>query len=207
MTVAFIPSLTVATGPSRSFVDVISNTLEQLSNGIEYDTVYPAGEDQNTTLAVQDIISTINDGLNSCPDQVYALLGYSQGATATLDTLNNDNLSQDARDVIKAVILVGNPYRIPGQESNAEGFGSDDAEGIWAADPKAISDDFDASGRVLDFCLSVSMRCWCKLLTDKTQDDCICNVACNGDKMGHTDYENNEDLIQQATQHLVDHLP
>ncbi|TIA69111.1 hypothetical protein E3P91_03775 [Wallemia ichthyophaga] len=155
------------------------------------DTVYPAGDDQNTTLAVKDIITTIDDGLERCPHQVYVLLGYSQGATATLDTLNSNNLSAEARDAIKAVILVGNPYRKPNQDSNAGGFGSDDAKGIGAANEKSIPENFDDSGKVLDFCLG---------------GDCICNEACDEDEMGHTGYENNKNVIQQATRHLVDRL-
>lgn len=143
-------------GPSRSFIDVVNNTLAKVPNGFEYDTVYPAGDDQNTTLAVKDIITAIDDGLERCPHQVYVLLGYSQGATATLDTLNSNNLSAEARDAIKAVILVGNPYRKPNQDSNAGGFGSDDAKGIGAANEKSIPENFDDSGKVLDFCLGVS---------------------------------------------------
>ncbi|TIA77676.1 hypothetical protein E3P94_03909 [Wallemia ichthyophaga] len=178
-------------GPSRSFIDVVNNTLAKVPNGFEYDTVYPAGDDQNTTLAVKDIITTIDDGLERCPHQVYVLLGYSQGATATLDTLNSNNLSAEARDAIKAVILVGNPYRKPNQDSNAGGFGSDDAKGIGAANEKSIPENFDDSGKVLDFCLG---------------GDCICNEACDEDEMGHTGYENNKNVIQQATRHLVDRL-
>ena len=65
-------------GPSFSFGSMIKSTLDQVSNGEEYDTVYPAAADQNNILGVKDIISKVNDGVKNCPDQKYALLGYSQ---------------------------------------------------------------------------------------------------------------------------------
>lgn len=136
---------------------MISETLDKLPNGVEYDTMYPAGDDQNTTLAVQDMINKIDDGLESCPDQIYALLGYSQGATAVLDTLNSENLTDAAKSVIDAVILIGNPYRLATQESNVEGMGADDAVGeANTLSKKPIPEAFDKSGKVLDFCYPVS---------------------------------------------------
>lgn len=135
---------------------MISDTLDQVPNGEEYDTKYPAGFDQNTSQGVQDIISKITDGVKSCPDQKYALLGYSQGATTTLDALRSDDLSDEAKSMIEAVVLIGNPYRMPDQQSNVEGLGADYAMGIASAIQKPIPEDFDQSGKVLDFCYSVS---------------------------------------------------
>lgn len=179
-------------GPSIGFKTMISDTLDQLPNGMEYDTVYPAGDDQNTTLAVQDMIKTIDNGLESCPDQVYALLGYSQGATAVLDTLNSDKLSDEARGVIDAVILIGNPYRLPTQESNVEGMGADDAVGeANILSHKPIPESFDKSGKVLDFCYT---------------DDCVCKDACTGDKEGHLRYGSDETLQEKAAKYLVKYL-
>ncbi|TIB10121.1 hypothetical protein E3P92_03298 [Wallemia ichthyophaga] len=178
-------------GPSAGFRTMISETLNQVPNGEEYDTKYPAGFDQNTSLGVIDIINKISDGLQSCPDQRYALLGYSQGATTTLDALNSSNLSEDAKNMIEAVILIGNPYRMPNQQSNVEGLGADNAFGVASALSKPIPDSFDESGKALDFCYS---------------DDCICNVACTGFRSGHLKYGFDMEVQNQAAQHLIEHL-
>ena len=138
---------------------MISQTLDKVPNGIEYDTVYPAGVDQNTTEAVSDMIKKIDDGLDSCPDQTYALLGYSQGATAVLDTLNSDDLSAAAKKAIDAVVLIGNPYRLPDQESNVEGAGSVKKTTGEAntLSTKRIPKAFDESGKVADYCYIVGL--------------------------------------------------
>lgn len=69
-------------GESIGFRGMISDVLATLPNGARYDTVYPAAPDvtqQTTLIGSSDIENVIQQGLQTCPQQQYALLGYSQG--------------------------------------------------------------------------------------------------------------------------------
>ena len=69
-------------GESIGFKEMISEVLATLPNGVRYDTVYPAAPDltqQTTFIGSSDIENEIQQGLQACPEQKYALLGYSQG--------------------------------------------------------------------------------------------------------------------------------
>lgn len=69
-------------GESIGFKDMISDVLATLPDGARYDTVYPAAPDvtqQTTLIGSSDIENVIQQGLQTCPQQQYALLGYSQG--------------------------------------------------------------------------------------------------------------------------------
>ncbi|KAJ7195922.1 cutinase [Mycena pura] len=145
-------------GPSVAFVAMIAETLTAVAGGAELDTVYPAAIslDPASPQATKFIIDTINDGLVSCPDQVYALLGYSQGAEATVDALKQIPPTSAAGQAIKAVLLVGDPEHEPGKQSNVDQTGgrlTDSAAGLFAHLPGAgIPRAWDASGKVLDIC-------------------------------------------------------
>lgn len=146
------------------FYPMIQTILEQLPGGVSLPVEYPAGIDQNTTSGEKFVIDTINQGLRGCPEQKYALFGYSQGATLVLRVLSQ--LSGEATGAIGSVILVGNPYRLPGKMSNVNGTGqpgNDDNVGFFVdyaiANNESIpqlSSDLDKSGKVLDYCLEVS---------------------------------------------------
>jgi len=143
-------------GPSVGFVTMIADTLKNVPGGVELDTVYPAGIDQNSSGATAFIINTINSGLTSCPNQVYALLGYSQGATATVDALKQISTTSAAGKAVKAVVLIGDPEHEPGKQSNVDqngGTTTDNAIGIEGHVAGAgIPNTWDASGKVLDIC-------------------------------------------------------
>lgn len=146
------------------FYPMIQTILSQLPGGVSLPVQYPAGVAQDTTSGVKFLVDAINDGLRDCPEQNYALFGYSQGATLMLRAL--DQLSGEAMDAIKSVVLLGNPYRLPGKISNVNGTGqpgNDDNEGIFVESAVTnnetipqISDEVDKSGQVLDYCLEVS---------------------------------------------------
>lgn len=105
-------------GPSAGFVGMISQTLTAIPGGIEYDTVYLAGSDTQSQGAA-DIIQYINNGLIACPEQKYALLGYSQGATSTAEALNFFNDTSSAGfNAIRAALVIGNPTHVPNQPAN-----------------------------------------------------------------------------------------
>lgn len=69
-------------GESIGFKGMISQVMAALPNGARYDTVYPAAPDitqETTFIGSKNIEQVINQGLQTCPQQKYALLGYSQG--------------------------------------------------------------------------------------------------------------------------------
>lgn len=125
---------------------------------------YPAGLKQDVTSGVQHLKDTINSGLQDCPNQKYFLFGYSQGATLVLETL--EKLNKASAEAVAGVVLVGNPYRLPGRRSNVNRLGERDCRqnlGRFATQAKKendtipkISNELDGSGRVLDICLDVS---------------------------------------------------
>ncbi len=126
------------------------------------------------------MVETITKGLSSCPDQKYALFGYSQGATLMLKSLAK--LYTSVLESVKSVILAGNSYHIPGKISNVDATAQHDEKpsvGIFAEDAISsnsttpqLSAEVDHSGKVLDYCLEVSTYIHlCKyslLLADRT---------------------------------------
>jgi surfactin synthase thioesterase subunit len=143
---------------------MIQNILANMTGGVSLPVEYPAAPDQNTTSGEKFVVDTIFKGLHHCPDQKYGLFGYSQGATLMLKVLSQLNTS--TLDSIRSVILVGNPYRIPGKISNVNGTAQHDEKdsiGMFAVHAIAsnssipqLSREIDLSGKVLDYCLEVS---------------------------------------------------
>ncbi|KAJ3497448.1 hypothetical protein NLG97_g1889 [Lecanicillium saksenae] len=118
-------------GPSFGFRGMIKQTLSSVPGGVEYDVVYPGIFDptqQTTLIGAKDIEKHVNNGFKACPDQKYALLGYSQGATVVLEAFQK-LAATEAGDQIKAVVLIGNPYQVRNQRStvdqNGESFTRD----------------------------------------------------------------------------------
>lgn len=155
-------------GVSTMFYPMIENILANISGGVSLPVEYPAGPAQNTTTGEAFVLDIINEGLDRCPGQKYALFGYSQGASLMLRVLNQ--LDRRALSKIKSVILVGNPYRVPGKFSSVDETGQRDyrdSVGMFtnsaiAANRNAtipqLSNDIDRSGKVLDYCLAVSIQ-------------------------------------------------
>lgn len=150
-------------GVSVGFYPMIKDILAHVPGGASISVEYPAGVYQNTTRGEAFVIDTIHKGLQDCPGQKYALFGYSQGATVMLKAL--ERLNHHALNYIKSVILIGNPYRVPGKMSNVDGTGQPDHKtsvGLLVAMPSGngtiprLSSEMDKSGKVLDFCLDVS---------------------------------------------------
>lgn len=145
-------------GPSVGFLGMIKTTLATVPNGVEYDVVYPAAADvtqQSTFIGSRDIERYVNDGLKACPQQKYALLGYSQGATVTLEAFQN--LTGSAADVIKAVVLIGNPYQVKNQAVTVDQFGggltrSNDGILLPLAGTLNLSPKLPENGKALNIC-------------------------------------------------------
>lgn len=148
------------------FQIAIERILANGTSAVSQSVVYPAGFDQNVTSGVQNVVDVVRLGLEDCPRQKYFLFGYSQGATVVLEALGKmDEMSTAA---VSGVVMVGNPYRVPGRRSNVDREGRPDgrtAHGLFATHAlqanqtvPAYSDELDASGKVSDICLDVSAR-------------------------------------------------
>ena len=149
------------------FYPMIQNILANTSGGVSLPVEYPAGPAQNTTSGEKFLRDIIAGGIESCPDQKYALFGYSQGASLVLKALKE--LNHFALSKVQSVILVGNPYRTPGKLSSVTETGQrdySDSVGMFtrsatAANTNAtipqLSKELDRSGKVLDFCLVVGI--------------------------------------------------
>ncbi|KAJ9488949.1 hypothetical protein VN97_g4344 [Penicillium thymicola] len=151
-------------GVSTMFYPMVKDILANTTGGVSQPVEYPAGADQNTTSGETFVLDVINQGLRDCPDQSYALFGYSQGATLILKAL--DQLDVPALSLVKSVILVGNPYRVPNKLSNVNGTSQRDhakSVGMFAMSAiqnnstvPQLSTDVDRSDKALDYCLEVS---------------------------------------------------
>ncbi|KAM0160096.1 hypothetical protein ACHAQE_004711 [Botrytis cinerea] len=186
-------------GVSIMFYPMLQSILAKVPDGVSLPVEYPAGVDQNTTSGQEFIIDTINQGLQKCPNQTYALFGYSQGATLILRTL--EKLSSEAINSVSSVILVGNPYRVPDKLSNVNGTGqagNDATVGLFVASATAnnesipqLSDKLDQSGKVLDYCLEGDGVC-------APNPACSCILPA-----GHLSYGLTESVQTTAVEHVI----
>jgi hypothetical protein len=171
-------------GVSLMFQLAIQRVLESNVSAVSQSVEYPAGVDQNFTSGAQNVADTIYNGLQDCPDQKYFLLGYSQGASLVQEAFKK--LDERSVAAINSVIMVGNPYRIPGRLSNVDSQGRHDNRtvyGLFATMALQSNDsiltyneDLDRSGKVSDICLEVSTRRICiqSCLTVFLKNDIVC---------------------------------
>ncbi|KAK4499536.1 hypothetical protein PRZ48_010052 [Zasmidium cellare] len=108
-------------GPSAGFRTMNSNIMSQVSGGKEYDTVYPAGSNQDSSAGTQDIINHIQQTLASNPNECFILEGYSQGAAATVNALSK--LTGASFNAVKGVFLIGDPEHKSGLACNVDNSG------------------------------------------------------------------------------------
>ena len=151
-------------GESAGFHTMIASILHSVPGGVSYNTSYPADLTQHTTqVGSEDIISLIEAGINNCPEQKYALLGYSQGATVTDEVLQHFAPWSPEGQKIKGVVLIGNPYHLPNKLGNVDekcGFSTVGASGIGlGSEPYEIPDEWYASGKVRDICFTADQVC------------------------------------------------
>ncbi|CAI7616257.1 unnamed protein product [Penicillium pancosmium] len=192
-------------GISTMFYLMISNILANTTGGVSLPVQYPAGPDQNTTSGEDFVSKVIHEGLHHCPGQKYALFGYSQGATLMLKVLNR--LDKDAIKMIKSVILVGNPYRLPGKMSNVNEYGLEDhsqSVGMFTAAASRqnssasiipqLSGQLDKSGKVLDYCLAGDGVC-------SYNPACPCQLPA-----GHLSYGLTETVQSSAFEHVISRI-
>jgi hypothetical protein len=93
--------------------------------------VYPAAPNFDTSpeAGVTALVKLLNDESRACPDQRYVLIGYSQGAQVTGDSLvppanrlvgkNAGEISATVPGRIAAVVFYGDPRFVAGEPYNA----------------------------------------------------------------------------------------
>lgn len=156
-------------GPSIGFGRMIAWTIGNLTGGAERDTVYPAEQNQTYYFGANDVVQYIDSAIESCPNQKYALLGYSQGASVTGAALHNyTNTDSPGYKAIKAVLVIGNPYKIPNKDSDVNQDGGTSNRDIRGglhnetgpdAYGNGIPDLFYADGKLLDICYDKDPIC------------------------------------------------
>jgi hypothetical protein len=142
-------------GPSAGFRTMNSQITSQVPGGKIYNTVYPAGYDQNSAQGTQDIIREVNSVLSSNPSECFILEGYSQGAAATVNALSQ--LTGSAGDAVKGVFLIGDPLHKSGLECNVDNNGgttTKNVNGLEAFGGAGIPQGWVS--RTLDVCIFVS---------------------------------------------------
>lgn len=160
------------------------------------DLDYPADTDVNEggTYGVRLLTDTLNVQSDTCPDQRFVLLGYSQGALIIGDTLAAPDtrlvgatvgrLSQESADRIVAIVLYGNP-RFSGAEPYASGSFDEDLGGILPRQPDSLDEFAD---RIADFCV---------------KDDFICQSSMDLNEEGHVAYYKNG-MQREGAEFVID---
>ncbi|CAG8274760.1 unnamed protein product [Penicillium salamii] len=191
-------------GVSMMFYPMIRNILANISDGVSLPVEYPAGPDQNTTTGELFVLDIIKESVENCPNQNYALFGYSQGASLILKVLKQ--LNHRALSKVKSVILVGNPYRVPGKLSSVNGTGQRDfsasvgmfAESAIAAGGNTtisqLSKEMDRSGITLDYCLAGDGVC-------SYNSACPCQIPAS-----HLSYGLVDTVQSTAFEHVISQL-
>lgn len=150
---------------SLGFAPMMRRVLESLPGGTAHHTVYPAAPDPSqltTLIGVSDVISVLEAGVRDCPDQVYALLGYSQGATVTNQVLEHYETDSAIGRAVAAVLEIGSPYRLPNRRGNVDEEGGPttaNATGALAYLGITIPETWYETGKVLDVCYTDDLVC------------------------------------------------
>ncbi|KAF2115646.1 A cutinase-like protein from cryptococcus Sp [Lophiotrema nucula] len=139
-------------GQSSGFRTMNSQLTSTLSGANVYNTVYPAGIDQNSTQGTQDIINKITSTLLDSPDECFILEGYSQGAAATLNAM--PQLTGASFDAVKGVLFIGNPNHKSGLVCNVDNNGGTttrDVNGATVATGQTVPENWIS--KTLDVCI------------------------------------------------------
>lgn len=144
---------------------MVPQTLNQVPGGFEYDVIYPAASTLivSQELGKLDVLRYIREARTSCPNQKFALLGYSQGVTVMLKALQALSDTAD-EELIKAVVFLGNPYHKKNQASTVDQYGGNstvpfDGSLLFQDPDLALSDRLAKSGKVLDICYQGDLVC------------------------------------------------
>lgn len=148
------------------------------------DLEYPADTDikEGGTLGARTLIDTLNLQAETCPDQQFVLLGYSQGALVIGDALASPEfrlvgtrvgeVDAEAAERVLAVVLYGNP-RFVGSEPYVAGSYNESVNGLLPRPPGSLDMFAD---RLRDYCVA---------------RDYICQSSLDLDEDGHAAYYDN----------------
>ncbi|PWN87230.1 A cutinase-like protein from cryptococcus Sp [Acaromyces ingoldii] len=158
-----------AQGESRGFTTMNQRIMQQVTGGSRYDTVYPAGYNQDSSQATTDIVNHVNANTNTC----YILEGYSQGAAATVNAMSK--LTGAAFNAVRGVILIGDPLHKAGLACNVDNNGGDttkNVNGISAAGSAGIPSNWVS--KTLDICIKTHLL---TVLDLCNQGDGVCDTT------------------------------
>lgn len=144
-----------AQGQSAGFRTMNSRITSQVSGGKIYNTVYPAGINQDSSAGTKDIIDKITTTLASSPNECFILEGYSQGAAATVNAL--PSLTGNSFSAVKGVFLIGDPEHKSGLTCNVDNNGGTttrNVNGLSATSSQGIPSNWIS--KTLDVCIFVS---------------------------------------------------
>ena len=144
-----------AQGQSAGFRTMNSRITSQLTGGKIYNTVYPAGFDQNSAAGTQDIINKITSTLRTNPNECFLLEGYSQGAAATVNAL--PRITGANFNAVKGVFLIGDPEHKSGLACNVDnngGTSTRNVNGLSAFGSPGVPSNWIS--KTLDVCIFVS---------------------------------------------------
>lgn len=187
-------------GASIAFKNMTFNTFAKVPHGSLYNTVYPAStEDGSVYKGAAAIVDFIDNGIRTCPQQSYALLGYSQGASATNIALRNyTRIGSPGYQAIKAVFLVGNPEHKPYQAANYDEKGGKTTNGFIGSgyfSGARTPEIWYQNTRLLDLCYI---------------DDIVCNGptadAAKNKLVNHVRYGNTASVQDIGTNFLIGSL-
>lgn len=126
-------------GISAGFSAMDNAVIDGVSGGQIYNVVYPADIDQDSSAATADIINQVRTAIAGTSSTGALVLppcmviqGYSQGAAAVVDALQNLT-DTAAMNVIKGVVLLGNPRHKPNLTCNIDPQGQDSTFGAVGA--------------------------------------------------------------------------
>lgn len=152
---------------------------------VREDLDYPADTDVNggASLGVRTLVTMLNLQAQTCPEQKFVLLGYSQGALVVGDALSEpaarfvgtkaDELRPEAAAAVSAIVFYGDP-RFVGVEQFNEGSYDEARDGLL---PRPVGALEQFADRLRDYCVS---------------DDFICQATtADLDEAGHVEYFDN----------------
>ncbi|CAD6888271.1 unnamed protein product [Tilletia controversa] len=182
-------------GPSFIFKDIIKDVLQALPNGAEVDTVYPADWGMHFEIGSDWIFQYITKSLASCPQQKFALLGWSQGAMVSSGAIQKFAESRSAaKNSIKAAVFFGNPFHVPHRVGNVDEHGqftTSAVSGIASYGNPNAATSFAQQGKLLDICF---------------EGDTICNRARSSDPAAHGKYGARPQITKMSVDFLLKHL-
>ncbi|CAD6888944.1 unnamed protein product [Tilletia controversa] len=182
-------------GRSSQFSGMIQKTFDGLPDGIGISNPYPASSAPNSPASGSVWLRTyLRQAVAMCPQQNYALLGWSQGAAVTWTALGGMKKDDPLHHAIKAVVVVGDPFHVPNVRGNVDQDGHGQTAGAQGKMRGGNSDatiaEWAADGKVLDICFS---------------GDPVCNQW--GDRPAdHGRYGGSGEVQTLGAQFLIQHL-